>query len=133
MSRERELIDEFNALCEAKQTELKMLPDDELIKRDIELWEREAKREDSPLGGMYVPGSKADIAAQDDRVLTVAMYREVHRRATAACWLWRRLFFRGGRKNCKKWLAHLERRENAAKRVAEKVLARTHPGVHLDW
>lgn len=94
-----------------KQNELKKLTDDELMNLDIKLHESLKQSDQDPL-------------------LTIAVYSEVRRRSKAACWIWQRMSHRG-RENCKKWLRHLEESEKAAKRLAQEIISKAHPGIEI--
>ena len=101
----------------AKQEELKRLPDNELMLLDNDLWASIAELRDEP--------------SEAQHILHEAISKEVERRATAACWFWKRWL---KPKECTKWLDHIEDTDIMAQCWAYKYLqnAEEHEKALLD-
>ena len=101
----------------AKQEKLKRLTDDDVMLLDDDLWASIAELQDEP--------------SEAQHILHEAVYKEVERRTTAACWFWRRW---RKPKECKKWLDHRENTNIMAECWAYKFLkkAEEHEKALLD-
>lgn len=86
----------------AKQEELKVLSDDELMQMDDALYD------------------SAESFEKVGSALLMAVRNEVERRSWSACWFWRRWW---KPEKCDKWLGHRRNHEEKAKRLAMKLLS----------